>query len=206
MFIKIAGAVSVIAAATLLGLEMSRTLKRRVETIDGFISSLQYMESAIDFTLSPIDEIIETLSKEQKGETGQFFKALKNGSQDVQPVEAGNGYAWTGLLSGLNGIWTGSLSGTYPVSTDDFSGEFHEKWNTCLSRIKGLTKDDKAVIAELSTHIGNSGKDAQLATLRLCRDRLKSRLESAKNDFQANGKMLKGLGFFGGILITITLF
>ena len=179
MILKLAGAASVIIAATLIGLEMSQTLKRRVENIESFISSMQYMENAIDFTLSPINEIIETLSKEAKGAAGEFFKELSS-----------MGQVWSGKEQVLSGGETGGVPG---------------KWHVCLVNCKGISRDDKAALGALGAHLGTSGKDAQIATLRLCQHRLNTLLECAKQEFQANGKMLKGLGFFGGILITITL-
>jgi stage III sporulation protein AB len=97
------------------------------------------------------------------------------------------------------------LSGNEQVLSGGETGAVQVKWSEGIKKCRGISRDDKAALQALGEHLGTSGKDAQIATLRLCRHRLNTLLESAKQELQANGKMLKGLGFFGGILITITL-
>ncbi|MDL2273619.1 stage III sporulation protein AB [Oscillospiraceae bacterium OttesenSCG-928-G22] len=81
--LQIIGAVLIILGTAGIGLFEVYRLNLHIETLSGFLSALELMESEIYFNISPLYDICKKLTRSARAPLRPFFAALSEGGGDV---------------------------------------------------------------------------------------------------------------------------
>lgn len=96
MILKILGAVLVIVATSLIGMEFAARFERRKRSIADFIAALTMLESEISFTLAPLHQAFASIARQLESRpVGAFFEEL---SSQLEQNSIQVQKTWTNIL------------------------------------------------------------------------------------------------------------
>lgn len=78
MWLKMSGAVLIVAATSWIGLETAQGFQRRPRQLRDLQSSLQMLETEISYTQTPLPKALEKIARSIKGCVGDFFFIIRN--------------------------------------------------------------------------------------------------------------------------------